>query len=119
MFKIFCIFVLSMKNQHRLKNNKTLYFTRWSRKKYAVLASFGKVVHIGKLSVKIADSSLSKLDKSVTLFSEKTTKFYNELSELFEKTSTNFDNINVFSLQLNPIKSNNKNYLKIKILNKN
>ncbi len=41
-------------------NNKTLVFSRWSRKAFASFYSIGKCVIIAKVKKEIADASLSK-----------------------------------------------------------
>ncbi|OFX44181.1 MAG: hypothetical protein A2046_08145 [Bacteroidetes bacterium GWA2_30_7] len=95
-----------MKSHYRLKNNKILYFSRWSRKKYAILASLSKVVHIGKLTVNIANCSLNKLEKSITVLSNSSENHYDELFDVIFKESTVN---NIFSTQLIPINVNSKN----------
>ncbi|OFX27422.1 MAG: hypothetical protein A2033_03165 [Bacteroidetes bacterium GWA2_31_9] len=95
-----------MKNYLKISINKIVYFSRWSRKKYAILASFGKVVHIAKLSVNIADRSLSKLAKSIKVVSSKFENTYNELLEVFQSDVT--EN-NIIFAKLNPITVNCKN----------
>lgn len=94
-----------MKKILQININKILYFTRWSRKKYAILASIAKVVHIGKLSVKTADCSLNKLDKSITITSNILVNIFNDTLDIFFCES--IENI-IISKKLIPISVTNK-----------
>lgn len=49
--------------QKRLKYQKLITFSRWSRKKYAVLVSLGKQIKIGNVRFEICDLALLKSDK--------------------------------------------------------
>lgn len=49
-----------MNRKRRYRNSPSLLFTRWTRKSYAIFASLGRVVHIGRLSTDLCDSSLRK-----------------------------------------------------------
>lgn len=94
-----------MKKLLQININKILYFTRWSRKKYAILASIAKVVHIGKLSVKTAECSLNKLDKSITLTSNILVNIFNDTFDIFSCESIGNSTI---SKKLIPITVNSK-----------
>ena len=41
--------------------NKVLVFSRWTRKKYAVFASLGKIIQIARVSIPIGNKALNKL----------------------------------------------------------
>lgn len=48
-----------------------LYFSRWSRKSYAIFISLGREVKISRLSVDMCGKSLLKLNKYSMFFYEK------------------------------------------------
>jgi hypothetical protein len=58
--------------QERKSYSKTkIYFSRWSRKSYAIFTSLGKDVKISRLSVDMCGKSLLKLNKFSMFFYEK------------------------------------------------
>lgn len=78
---------------------KVIYFSQWSRKSYAILASLGKIVHIGNVISKIADLALIKLEKSISILNDPSFSIINEISEPDDNDISN-KNIKV---QLKPI----------------
>lgn len=99
-----------MANKFNLKNTKVIYFSRWSRKSYAVLASIGKVVHIGNVISKVADLSLIKLEKTISICIEQSTILFNEIVEI----NNNEIEENNTLVQLKPITAKSKNEKKIR-----
>lgn len=95
-----------MTNKFNLKNTNVIYFCRWSRKGYAILASLGKVVHIGNVISKVADLSLIKLEKSISFCIEQSTEIFEINNSEIEKNNT--------LVQLKPIAVKYKNEKKIR-----
>ena len=57
-----------MRRQYNFLRDKHLRFRRWSRKRYAAFVSMGRVVTIGRLACRIADTSLCKLKDGQRIF---------------------------------------------------
>lgn len=64
MLKTFFLHLQNKMRKQHLKYYKTITFSRWSRKKYAVLASLGKQIKIGNVRLEICELALQKSDKS-------------------------------------------------------
>lgn len=51
--------------------NSTIYFSRWSRKSYAIFSGLGKYIKISRLSVDICGKAVLKLNKHAILMLKK------------------------------------------------
>lgn len=82
--------------------NKSIHFRQWSREKYAMFASLGKIIKISHISAEISDSSLRKsVPKAV---------ISNEFSALNPEEAPDSNDLTVTKLQaelLIPIVSQN------------
>ncbi|MBI9065828.1 MAG: hypothetical protein JEZ09_00970 [Salinivirgaceae bacterium] len=101
-------------------SKKSLTFSKWSRKGYAVFASLGKVVKIGQLNVEICKQAIKKntnlLIEFVLLEKDKLNQKTDESIEflLSEYLFQNVISIKAIDSKLNP--QENK---KIKVYNQN
>lgn len=57
--------------KYSFSQKKTVVFSKWSRKKFAIFASLGKLVKIGRVSADICDKALQKTSE-LTGLSNKT-----------------------------------------------
>jgi hypothetical protein len=55
---------------NRYKTNKVIVFSQWSRKNYAIFASLGKLIKIGRVSADISQLALQKSPSGPILFAD-------------------------------------------------
>lgn len=65
-----------------IKTGVKLCFSRWNRKGYAIFASLGREVHIGRLAIQICEMSLRKASRKGVIV---------ELAEVFESMVREFE----------------------------
>lgn len=63
-------------NRRTMRPGLMLYFSRWNRKGYAIFASLGQNVRIGRLAIHICEMSLRKSSRKGVIV---------ELAEIFER----------------------------------
>jgi hypothetical protein len=90
-----------MKYQHKI-NQRSIVFSKWTRKSYAVFASLGKLVSIAHLSFDICMSFFSKKKNRLNVLKNNTELVENEdieteafFSEWFEKLLIELGIINI------------------------
>ncbi|MBE9466797.1 MAG: hypothetical protein IMY72_00590 [Bacteroidetes bacterium] len=103
-----------MKYQHKI-NQRSIVFSRWTRKSYAVFASLGKIVSIGHLSFDTCMSFFSKKKTSLNKLINNTEPVENEDIE----TETFFSEwLEILLIELGIIKINEEyNSTKLNIYN--
>jgi hypothetical protein len=77
------IFALRMKGMNHI-SKKQIVFSQWSRKRYAIFASLGKVVKIARVSVDICNKALKK-SITVSGLAKGAIGFEKELSNALDK----------------------------------
>lgn len=77
--------------------NTKVYFSRWSRKSYAIFSSLGKEVKISRLSIDICAKSLLKLGKLSMYSYQKLESFINNLRDLLD-TDISGDTLEMMSI---------------------
>ncbi len=69
-------------NKRAVRSGLILCFSRWNRKGYAIFASLGRNVRIGRLAIHICEMSLQKSSKKGVIV---------ELAEVFERLERTFE----------------------------
>lgn len=83
--------------------NNYIFFSKWSRKAYAIFSSLGRVIHISNIDIKIQYASLKKLQDFCY-------DFVMDFFFIILTITLLKNNENTISLTINEEKSENINY---------